>query len=64
MPSRALFSFCQNDVVLSAGGRLAWVATLLRADIASRMTEFEAAGLSARRDAGVHARISRRAHTA
>src|SRR6185312_6581201 len=38
--------YCQNAVVLSAGAALAWVATLLRADIDGLMAEVEAAPLS------------------
>jgi xylulokinase len=38
--------YCQNAVVLSAGAALAWVATLLRADIDGLMAEIEAAPLS------------------
>jgi xylulokinase len=38
--------FCQNAVVLSAGAALAWVATLLRADVAMLVAEVEAARLS------------------
>jgi xylulokinase len=37
--------YCQNAVVLSAGAALAWVATLLRADIDTLMAEVEAAPL-------------------
>jgi xylulokinase len=38
--------YCQNAVVLSAGAALAWVATLLRTDIDTLMTEVEAARLT------------------
>ncbi len=38
--------FCQNAVVLSAGAALAWVARLLRADVATLVAEVEAARLS------------------
>ena len=38
--------FCQNAVVLSAGAALAWVATLLRSDVATLVAEVEAARLS------------------
>jgi xylulokinase len=38
--------YCQNAVVLSAGAALAWVASLLRVDIATLMAEVEAAPLS------------------
>lgn len=38
--------YCQNAVVLSAGAALAWVARLLRADVATLVAEVEAATLS------------------
>jgi xylulokinase len=38
--------FCQNAVVLSAGAALAWVARLLRADVATLIAEVETAALS------------------
>jgi xylulokinase len=38
--------YCQNAVVLSAGAALAWVATLLRADIDTLMAELEASPIS------------------
>jgi xylulokinase len=37
--------FCQNAVVLSAGAALAWVARLLRSDVATLVAEVEAAHL-------------------
>ena len=38
--------FCQNAVVLSAGAALAWVARLLRSDVATLVAEVEAARLA------------------